>query len=163
MRPTHVAASAAGRPGAAANPEAMRKVSIAALASLLVIGLYPSTSGAQAIPSTTILVGGGTPLSNGIFFPGTAIYQDGEFVGDPVSIARGTDIEVVNLDEATVANAHKLVSLKLNKRTKRPLFRSPLLTTPGDSATVITSHVKPGLYPFYCPVHSGMWGLLEVQ
>lgn len=141
----------------------MKRFLVVALASLVATGLWPASSGAQAIPSQTIVVGGGTPLSNGIFFPGTAIYDGGEFVGEPVSISQGTDIEVVNLDAEVVANAHKLVSLKLNKRTKRPLFRSPMLTTPGDRAVVITSHLKPGTYPFYCPVHSGMWGLLEVQ
>ena len=134
-----------------------------ALASLVVAGAYPSASGAQGIPSQTILVGGGTPLSNGIFFPGTAIYDGDEFVGEPVSIAQGTDMELVNLDSEVVANSHKLVSLKLNKRTKRPLFSSKMLVAPGESSVVITSHVKPGTYPFYCPVHSGMWGLLEVR
>ena len=134
-----------------------------ALASLVAAGLFPAASGAQGIPSQTILVGGGTPLSNGIFFPGTAVYDGGEFVGEPISITQGTDMELVNLDSEVVANSHKLVSLKLNKRTKRPLFSSKMLTAPGQTSAVITSHVKPGIYPFYCPVHSGMWGLLEVQ
>jgi plastocyanin len=141
----------------------MKRLLLVALATLLVTGLYPSASGAQGIPSQTIIVGGGTPLSNGIFFPGTAIYDGSGFVGEPVSISQGTDLEVVNLDEEVVANSHKLVSLKLNKRTKRPLFSSQMLRSPGDSSAVVTSHLKPGTYPFYCPVHSGMWGLLEVQ
>jgi len=142
----------------------MKRLLLVALASLVAAAFVPNASaGAQAIPSSTILAGGGTPLSNGIFFPGTALYDSGEFVGEPVSISRGTDIEFVNLDEASIANGHKLVSLKINKRTKRPLFRSKMLLSPGQSATVITSHLKRGTYPFYCPVHSGMWGLLEVQ
>lgn len=143
----------------------MRRGLLLVLASLLAAAVVSShaPAGAQAIPGTTIVAGGGTPLSNGIFFPGTAVYSDGSFLGEPAAIARGTDIEFVNLDEASVANGHRMVSLKVNKRTGRPLFSSKMLLSPGQSATVVTSHLKPGTYPFFCPVHSGMWGLLKVE
>ena len=57
-------------------------------------------------------------------------------------------------------SSNKMISLK--RRKGRPLFQSDLLRRPGDTDLVTTSNLKPGLYPFYCPVHNGMWGQLEI-
>ena len=133
--------------------------------SALVLSCFVPGAGAAASDAEVggrIVAGGGTPLTNGIFFPGTAFPRpDGGFDGPPpLQIARGTDVEVVNLDEATVANAHKVVSLK--RRKGRPVFTSDLLTTPGQTDIVVTSKLKPGIYPYYCSTHSSMWGQIEI-
>jgi hypothetical protein len=52
--------------------------------------------------------------------------------------------------------------VKRNKRTKKPLFASDVLTTPGQTDLVVTSHLKPGDYVFRCTIHFGMYGILEV-
>ena len=141
----------------------MRKILLVAACAL---GLSCFNPGASALDIETggrVVAGGGTPVSNGLFFPGTAIPDDDgglTAVLPPVQIQEGTDVEFVNLDEATVSNAHKMVSLK--RRRGRPLFQSDQLTRPGQTSLVTTSNLKPGLYPFYCPIHSGMWGQLEV-
>jgi len=141
----------------------MRKVLLAAVCAL---GLSCFAPGANAID---VEVGGrvvsaaGTPVSNGLFFPGTAIpNNDGSLTAllPPIEIERGTDFEFTNLDEATVSNAHKIVSKK--RRNGLPVFQSALLTRPGQSDVLVTSNLKPGLYPFYCSVHTGMWGQLRI-
>lgn len=139
----------------------MRKLSLIALSAVALSCFAPGANAIELETGARIVVGGGTPVSNGIFFPGTAVPRaDGGFDGEPVQLQQGTDVELINLDEATVANSHKMVSLK--RRKGRPLFQSALLSRPGDSDLVTTSNLKPGIYPFYCPVHNGMWGQLEV-
>jgi hypothetical protein len=108
----------------------------------------------------TLFAGGGTNLTNGIFFPGTAIYDGEQFQGmPPMQIAQGTDLEFVNLDISAVTNGHQIVSFK--RKHQRPVFKSPRVDGPG-MATVITSHLKPGVYPYFCAIHFGMYGRLEV-
>ena len=141
----------------------MRKVLLVAVCA---IGLSCFAPGASAIDIETggrVVAGGGTPLTNGLFLPGTAIPDDDGGltpVLPPMEVKEGTDVEFVNLDEATVANAHKMVSLK--RRKGRPLFQSDLLSRPGETSLVTTSNLKPGLYAYYCSVHTGMWGQLEI-
>ena len=141
----------------------MRKILLVAACAL---GLSCFSPGASALDIETggrVVAGGGTPVSNGLFFPGTAIPAEGgglTAVLPPVQIQQGTDVEFVNIDEATVSNSHTMVSLK--RRKGRPLFHSDQLTRPGQTSLVTTSNLKPGLYPFYCSVHAGMWGQLEV-
>lgn len=141
----------------------MRKLSLVALCAFALSCFAPGASAEDVATGGRVVAGGGTPVSNGVFFPGTAIpREDGGFDGlPPIELAIGTDLEFTNLDESSVANAHKLVSLKRKKG--RPLFQSDLLSTPGASDVVITSHLKPGIYPFYCSIHSGMWGQLEIK
>ncbi len=140
----------------------MKKVVLAALC----IGLFCFAPGASATDVEVggrVISAGGTKVSNGIFFPGTALpNNDGSLtpVLPPIEIERGTDLEYVNVDEATVSNAHKLLSLK--RRKGRPVFHSDTLSRPGQTDVVITSHLKPGLYPFYCSTHTGMWGQLRI-
>jgi plastocyanin len=107
-----------------------------------------------------LFVGGGTNLSNGAFFPGTATYDGKEFVGVPLQIQQGQNIELVNTDAAVLTNAHAMVSWLKTKKGK-PLFHSGYVRGPA-TATVDTSRLKPGVYPYYCSVHFGMYGLLEV-
>ena len=137
---------------------------MAALVALVLSCFAPGAGAAVAEAETggRIIAGGGTQLTNGIFFPGTAFPRaDGGFDGPPpLQIPQGTDVEVINLDEATLANAHKVVSLK--RRKGKPVFFSDLLTTPGQTDIVVTSKLKPGIYPYYCSVHSSMWGQIEI-
>ena len=142
----------------------MRVTVISAVAAL-VLSCFGPGAGAVAAETETggrIIAGGGTQLTNGVFFPGTAFPRsDGGFDGSPpLQIPQGTDVEVINLDEATLANAHKVVSLK--RRKGRPVFTSDLLTSPGQTDIIVTSKLKPGIYPYYCSVHSTMWGQIEV-
>ena len=140
----------------------MRKVTLVVLAAIALACFAPSAGAADVETGGRIVVGGGTPLTNGFFFPGTALPRaGGGFDGlPPLQIQQGTDVEFVNLDEATVANAHKMISLK--RRKGRPLFSSAQLSSPGQSDLVATSNLRPGIYPYYCPVHNGMWGQIQI-
>ncbi len=137
----------------------MRKALVVGLIALFL--LPASGSGARA-PETggTVFAGGGTNLSNGIFFPGTVVYEDGEYQGlPPLQLEQGTDLEFVNLDASIVTNGHQIVSFK--RRKGRPVFRSERVDGP-DRTLVITSHLKPGLYPYFCATHFGMYGRIEI-
>ncbi len=141
----------------------MRKLVLLALSAFALSCLAPGASAVDVEVGGRVVSGGGTPLTNGVFFPGTAIpNNDGSLtpVLPPIEIQKGTDLEYSNIDEATVSNAHKLVSLK--RRKGRPLFQSDLLTRPGQTDIVVTSNLKPGLYPFFCSTHPTMWGQLRV-
>jgi plastocyanin len=142
----------------------MRKM-LCALTGAVVL-LIPSTAGATApdhtpklADSVPLFAGGGTFVSNGYFFPGTAVYQNDQFVGVPLQITQGQNIEFINTDVAAVTNAHQIVSFK--RKHGRPLFQSALVKGPA-TATMIMQNVKPGLYPYFCNVHFGMYGLIEV-
>jgi hypothetical protein len=115
---------------------------------------------------TQLFSGGGTQLSNGIFFPGTAFAnEDGSVSGEPLVVPKGNNIRLTNLDHFVVSGgAHGIRSFKRVKRGKRkiPLFSSKMIDGPGD-ALVVTSHVKPGTYSYYCPIHSGMLGIIKVE
>lgn len=141
----------------------MKKVVLVALCAFGLSCFSPGASAVDVEVGGRVFSGGGTPVSNGVFFPGTAIPNDDGGVDPvlpPIEIERGTDLEFGNIDEATVSNAHKIVSLK--RRKGRPLFQSKMLSQPGQTSLVATSNLKPGKYPFYCSVHSGMWGILKV-
>lgn len=133
---------------------------IAALVALLAPGQSASGAAAPARDTVQIFVGGGTLLSNGIFFPGTAGYYEGQYYGPPYQMAKGSDIELTNLDEGSIANGHQMRSFK--QKRGRPLFISPRLDSPGESAIVITSHLKPGIYDYFCTNHFGMFGRIEI-
>lgn len=150
----------------------MRKL-VAILTALLIAAPV-----AQAVASPTLslgegasaqdsvlFAGGGTQLSNGYFFPGTAIDNNGEPVGVPLQVSQGSNVQFVNLDHFVVAGGgHKVISFdRVTKKGKKvPLFASKLVDGPGE-ALIKTSHVKPGVYPFFCPIHSGMFGQIEVK
>ncbi|MEA2451546.1 MAG: hypothetical protein QOG04_256 [Actinomycetota bacterium] len=141
----------------------MRKLLLLMVAALVALPSGMATAGASAAPAPApMFVGGGTPLSNGIFFPGTSVEQNGELVGVPYQIERGQDIELTNLDNGDVANCHQLTSFK-RKRNGRPLFNSKRLCTQGEKAIVLTSIVKPGIYDAFCPVHFGMYAQIEIK
>lgn len=125
-------------------------------------------SGAEEV---VIFAGGGTQLSSGYFFPGTRVSDgDGGTSGaPPTSVPKGANIRFVNLDHFIVAGgAHKITSFakvkvgKKGKKRKVPLFSSETVDGPGQT-TVKTSHVKPGTYLYYCPIHSGMLGAIKVE
>lgn len=140
----------------------MKKVTLIALCALALSCFAPGAAATDIETSARIVAGGGTPLTNGVFFPGTAFPREGGGFDamPPVEVQKGTDFEFINLDEAAVANAHKIVSLKRRKR--RPLFTSELLSRPGQTDIVKTSHMKPGIYAYYCSVHNGMWGQIQI-
>ena len=106
-----------------------------------------------------IFAGGGTPVSNGWFFPGTAVYDGESFQGAPYRIPRGCNLRFINLDSGPLTNCHQIMSFK--RRKGRPLFSSPLVCGP-DMAGVKIRHLKPGVYPFYCSTHFTMYGQIEV-
>lgn len=106
-----------------------------------------------------LFAGGGTPVSNGIFFPGTAACL-GSCQGVPYEVAQGSDIRFYNLDPAVVANNHRILSKRTNKNG-RPLFISDTIGGPA-STLMKTSHLRPGVYPYKCTVHDGMEGILEI-
>ncbi|MDP9067147.1 MAG: hypothetical protein M3N53_02210 [Actinomycetota bacterium] len=112
----------------------------------------------------TVYAAGGTQLSNGFFFPGTAIANGNDYIGEPLVVPEGSNLRFFNLDVSAFAGAHKITSFKRVKRAgkKVPLFASKLVDGPGEDL-VITSHVKPGTYPYFCPIHAGMFGLIEVR
>lgn len=130
--------------------------------------LLDAPSGAEDV---VIFAGGGTQLSSGFFFPGTQV-SDGEggtTGAPPTTVPKGSNIRFVNLDHFIVAGgAHKITSFatvkvgKKGKKRKVPLFSSKTVDGPGET-TVKTSHVKPGTYLYYCPIHSGMLGAIEVE
>jgi hypothetical protein len=134
----------------------MRKLLVVAFA----LGLLVSPATAAPLDSEDyVFAGGGTPLTNGIFFPGTVL--SGVPAAPPVEVTRGTDFTFVNLDEAAVGNGHKIKSFK-TFRNGRPYFESDLLTKPGQTELVITSHLRPGNYKYYCAVHDGMFGAIQI-
>ena len=141
-------------------------VSLLALVTALSFSALPagaSPNGASA-GAGYVFAGGGTLYSNGFFFPGTALCDEAgcSVVGPPNEIQKGTDFTFAMVDAEAVANAHQVVSMKVNKRTKRPLFYSDVLTTPGDQDLVVTSKLKPGTYFYRCTVHYGMFGAIEI-
>ncbi|HEY7876242.1 MAG TPA: hypothetical protein VIG64_14095 [Actinomycetota bacterium] len=127
------------------------------VALVLVSGVTPAHAQAESVP---LFVGGGTNVSNGYFFPGTATYDGKDFIGVPYQIQQGQNVALINTDAAALTNAHSMVSIKKNKKG-RPVFHSGYVRGPA-TAVVRTSHLKPGIYPYYCSVHYGMYGLLEV-
>jgi plastocyanin len=131
----------------------------AVLASLVILALAAPSAPAADV---TIFVGGGTPVSNGTFFPGTQLYDGTSYSGVAYEVQKGSNINLVNLDESTVANGHRLVSFRRNKRTGLPLFQSALLESPGESDVVVISNLRKGLYRYYCSTHDGMFGAVQI-
>lgn len=139
----------------------MRKLIVIALALGLMAGPAFAAPTVPSVGNMTIVAGGGTPVSNGVFFPGTAIYDGEKITGlPPVPIEQGSDFDFVNLDESAVGNGHQIISIKRKKG--RPLFQSDFLASPGDMDLVVTSNLKPGVYSFFCTVHSTMYGRIEI-
>lgn len=143
----------------------MRRLGLTALVLLAAIALMASPGQAASPIDTlesggTLFAGGGTNLTNGVFFPGTAIWDGTAYQGlPPLQIAKGTDLTFVNLDAAAVTNGHQIVSFK--RKHGAPVFKSERVDGPGQTL-MITSHLKPGVYPFFCTIHFGMYGRLEV-
>ncbi|MDQ4025624.1 MAG: plastocyanin/azurin family copper-binding protein [Actinomycetota bacterium] len=148
----------------------MRKISLllAAAATALLPSAHASTGPSlPALPpvggaEAPLFAAGGTPFSNGIFFPGTALCAPyANCFGEPYEVARGSDIRFYNLDSAAVANSHRIVAKQRKKRSGAPIFSSETVAGPG-STLMITSHLKPGVYEYFCTIHFGMEGLLEI-
>lgn len=139
----------------------MKRIVLLALIAALVPSQIASGAPASARATSPLFVGGGTFVSNGIFFPGTAFYYEGEYYGPAYQIPRGNDIELTNLDEGSISNGHQMRSFKL-KKNGRPKFISARVSSPGESTIVITSHLKPGVYDYFCTNHFGMLGRIEI-
>jgi plastocyanin len=135
----------------------------AAIALLLLLGPPPAAADGRIVACSTgdvpLFAGAGTPLTNGYFFPGTAVYDGTAFRGAPLVVPQGCNIRFVNLDDALVTNGHEIVSF--GRRHGRPLFKSGVSNGPG-TLLIKTSQVRPGLYPYYCVIHYSMYGLLQV-
>ena len=139
----------------------MKKTLALAVCLVLVVPIQAAVGSTTAAATVPLFVGGGTFVSNGIFFPGTAVYQDDEYYGAPYQVAQGTDVELINVDEGSVSNGHQLRSFK-QRRNGRPLFLSERIASPGESTVVIVSHLKPGIYDYFCTNHFGMLGRIEI-
>ena len=118
-----------------------------------------SRAAACSTGDVPLFAGAGTPLSNGFFFPGTAVYDGSKFQGAPLLVPQGCNVRFVNLDVGILTNGHEVISFA--RKRGRPLFKSALSDGPGTEI-VRTSKVPPGLYPYFCGVHYGMYGLLQV-
>lgn len=161
--------SGAGVEGAAleaANFPVMGRVLAIALSVCVWVAAAAASSASAEAPrgdagaaDATLFAAGGTPVSNGVFFPGTVIYDGYDFVGEPMPVQRGSNIRFVNLDPAAVTNSHKIRSFKL--RRGRPVFESKTVNGPGETL-VITSHLKPGVYYYFCTTHTTMYGGIRI-
>jgi plastocyanin len=123
-------------------------------------GGHGASGSSQDAPEVPLFAGGGTQLTNGFFFPGTALVVNGKLEGQPYEIQQGSNIRFVNIDGTSAPPAHSIRSQKTTRRGM-PLFRSKRVDAPGE-ALVVTSHLKPGTYTYYCPIHYGMFGFLKV-
>lgn len=137
------------------------------IVAALVLGglclLPPAAARPAADADATLFVGGGTNLSNGLFFPGTSLRQNDEWLdlGPPLQVTAGSNVTLVNLDAAALTNYHQIRSFKIRKKTGRPLFQSEPSSGP-TTTMVLTQHLKPGLYRYFCTTHFGMFGRIEV-
>jgi plastocyanin len=116
------------------------------------------TNSAPTAPAT-LFAGGGTAVSNGYFFPGTAIYDGHQFQGVPLQVTQGSNVTFVNTDYSPLTNVHSIVSFK--RSHGKPLFSSGVVKGPGQGL-LVTSNLKPGVYPFFCSIHFGMYGQLQI-
>lgn len=140
----------------------MRKlVCVALLVGTMIVVTSAATAAESRAQDGVIVSAGGTQASNGVWLPGAAICENNACQGVPVRIEQGANIQFINPDPDTLANGHQIVSYKTRKKTGQALFKSELLNGP-DQTLMITSHLKPGIYPFTCSVHYKMDGLLEV-
>jgi plastocyanin len=140
----------------------MKRLVVLACSAVLALSMAPA-GGAPVDADAQIFAGGTTPVGGGFFFPGTGISDGAEVLYPaPLEVTKGSNVTLTNLDEAVVANIHQIRSLKLNKRTKRPLFTSKPVYSPGDRVTMITSHLKPGFYPYKCTTHGNMFGAIRI-
>lgn len=146
------------------NRASMRRSLVAALAGVLALLAAPVGSAAEAKKENArLFVGGTTPLTSGYFFPGAGVYNGERYqYVEPLQVTKGTNVELTNLDEEAVANAHQVRSLKKNKKTKRPLFASKPVRHPGDTVIIRTKRLKPGKYAYICTTHTGMTGMLQI-
>src|SRR5687768_4731386 len=126
----------------------MRRAAAILIASAMAVVALGAPSRAQ-VPvewletGGRVFAGGGTFVSNGLFFPGTLTCNGAECSGlPPIEIKRGTDLEFVNLDPAAVTNGHQIVSYK--RKRGKPVFSSDQIDGPA-TARIITSHLKPGV------------------
>jgi plastocyanin len=138
----------------------MRKGIVAALVvALCVPATTAAGAGGAGRQDSVLFAGGGTPLTNGVFFPGTVVYDGYDFVGEPLPVQKGSNVEFINLDYSPVTNSHQIRSFKL--RRGRPLFQSKSVDGPGQTL-MITSHVKLGTYYYFCTTHASMFGAIEI-
>ena len=160
---------AGGRPGEANLSYVKRtlKLLLASLTATALVGGTSAPGGASPLPigdaNNFLFAGGGTPVTNGLFFPGGAICDgdDCTGLGPPLTIDKGDDVTFVNLDPGPVTNTHQIVSFDKRKKNRGPLFASENVSGPGTTVLKM-SHVKPGTYLYLCTVHFGMYGQIEV-
>ena len=143
----------------------MKRIALVALCLALSAPLADAgASPAPVAENAKLFAAAGTNLTNGIFFPGTGLYDGSKyFTVQPLQVTRGANVDFINLDASVVTNYHQICSRKLVRRGRRrvPLFQSPAVNGPG-TAVMVTSHVKPGIYDYICTIHGGMVGFLEI-
>lgn len=138
----------------------MRKLLLCALMFALVAlpGASLAAQGQSKPDDAILLAGAGTPLSNGAFIP-PAVCDANGCQGAALQVTKGANVRFINLDAAALTNGHQVISFK--RRAGRPLFKSKFVNGPAET-TMVTSNLKVGTYPYYCSVHYGMYGILEV-
>ena len=136
----------------------MRRLLLLALSLVLAA---PAGAGAQAADEAMLFAGGGTSLTNGVFFPGTGLYDGEKYItAAPLEVKKGQNVLFTNLDAGVVTNVHQIRSYK-KRKNGRSWFQSASVNGPGQSV-MITSHVPVGLYKYLCTTHGGMVGFLEI-
>lgn len=136
-------------------------------AVIALLGIVSPTPAAALAPQihqcpggqVPLFAGGGTGLTNGFFFPGTALYNGQDFIGAPLVVPQGCDVFFINTDLSAVTNGHQIVSFKRRKGV--PVFLSGFVAGPA-TATIELAKLKPDTYPYFCSVHYNMFGLIQV-
>jgi spore coat protein A len=79
------------------------------------------------------------------------------FLPGDISVQRGATLTLVNADPA----AHDVTAVDVGPAG--PLFRSATIDRPGQTAVVAgVESLDPGVYEFYCSVHTEMRGTVSV-
>ena len=94
---------------------------------------------------------------DGAFYPGRATKNGAQFSGEPLEVPEGADVEFTNLS----SEHHNIVSFK--RIGRRPAFATGEHVMQGQSSTMTTRFLRPGVYAYFCGHHPiTMFGLIEV-
>lgn len=83
------------------------------------------------------------------------------FTAGPFSQGQGETANFLNLDQGGATSFHNVTATKSGPDGE-PLFYSETVPGSGSSPVDGTQFLGAGAYPFFCSLHSGMTGTLEV-